>query len=495
MVAVIVDDERFVRRGIIENIPWHSLGIETVIEARNGMDCLRKAEEIQPDILIADIRMPKLNGIDLGKEIASKYPKCKMIIISAYSEKEYLKSAISLNVVAYVEKPIVISELEEAVRKAVSKIREAENIQEENAAYRLYEDVLSQKMLSDTAGKLLRRISRDTAGYAAVLISSRESSLKYRELKGQMEERFAFPSISFFIYQDLLPHFYVLLAQYKGEGIFLDELTAGFEEAVREMEGDIFVSIGKTADSAEGIGESFASAQWGKYFLFQRGFHSVVYAGKVHEPEAYRIREEERKRMIGYFADGQKQELLTDLHKMFEDIKANGRIYSEMDIKHGFGELAEQFVRIERKGPLSKMRVWEKVFACRTAEDLEELFDQIIDISLPEDMVHNIVVKRMILIIVNEYADQNLSISYLCDRLGISRSKACGVFKEETGKTINEYITEYRINKAKQYIYDNLPLEDVAKMVGYYDGNYFSKIFKKVTGVTPTSYRRQAWND
>ena len=478
MVAVIVDDERFVRRGIIENIPWHSLGIETVIEARNGMDCLRKAEEIQPDILIADIRMPKLNGIDLGKEIASKYPKCKMIIISAYSEKEYLKSAISLNVVAYVEKPIVISELEEAVRKAVSKIREAENIQEENAAYRL-----------------LRRISRDTSGYAAVLISSRESGLKYRELKGQMEERFAFPSISFFIYQDLLPHFYVLLAQYKGEGIFLDELKAGFEEAVREMEGDIFVSIGKTADSAEGIAESFASAQWGKYFLFQRGFQSVVYAGKVHEPEAYRIREEERKRMIGYFADGQKQELLTDLHKMFEDIKANGRIYSEMDIKHGFGELAEQFVRIERKGPLSKMRVWEKVFACRTAEDLEELFDQIIDISLPEDMVHNIVVKRMILIIVNEYADQNLSISYLCDRLGISRSKACGVFKEETGKTINEYITEYRINKSKQYIYDNLPLEDVAKMVGYYDGNYFSKIFKKVTGVTPTSYRRQAWND
>ena len=115
MVAVIVDDERFVRRGIIENIPWHSLGIETVIEARNGMDCLKKAEEFQPDILIADIRMPKLNGIDLGKEIASRYPKCKMIIISAYSEKEYLKSAISLNVVAYVEKPIVISELEEAV--------------------------------------------------------------------------------------------------------------------------------------------------------------------------------------------------------------------------------------------------------------------------------------------------------------------------------------------------------------------------------------------
>lgn len=141
------------------------------------------------------------------------------------------------------------------------------------------------------------------------------------------------------------------------------------------------------------------------------------------------------------------------------------------------------------------MRVWEKVFACRTAGDLEELFDRIVDISLPEDMVHNIIVKRMILIIVNEYADQNLSISYLCDRLGISRSKACGVFKEETGKTINEYITEYRINKAKQYIYDNLPLEDVARMVGYYDGNYFSKIFKKVTGVTPTSYRRQAWND
>ena len=70
-----------------------------------------------------------------------------MIIISAYSEKEYLKSAISLNVVAYVEKPIVISELEEAVKKAVSKKREAENIQEENAEYPLYEDVLYQKVL------------------------------------------------------------------------------------------------------------------------------------------------------------------------------------------------------------------------------------------------------------------------------------------------------------------------------------------------------------
>jgi two-component system response regulator YesN len=117
MTALIVDDESITRKGIISNIKWSEFGINRIIEAGDGQEALSAASQNKIDIIITDIRMPNLNGLDLIDKMYKEYG-CQIIIISAYAEKEYLKSAIKFHVISYIEKPINLTDLQNAIREA-----------------------------------------------------------------------------------------------------------------------------------------------------------------------------------------------------------------------------------------------------------------------------------------------------------------------------------------------------------------------------------------
>lgn len=116
---LLVDDEPVTRNGLMKHVPWNELGVDTVKDARDGIEAFEIAERFHPDIIVSDIRMPGLEGIKFCEMIREKYPDCKIIFISGYSNKRYLKAAIEINALSYVEKPININEMKEAVRKAV----------------------------------------------------------------------------------------------------------------------------------------------------------------------------------------------------------------------------------------------------------------------------------------------------------------------------------------------------------------------------------------
>ena len=134
MNLLLVEDEEFTRQGILTLIPWNELGISKVHIASNGVEGLRKANEFRPDIILTDVRMPKLNGTDMAIQIRGFLPECEIIFISGYSDKEYLKTAIKLSALSYVEKPLDLEELENTIRQAVSVIQgrlENRRLQEE----------------------------------------------------------------------------------------------------------------------------------------------------------------------------------------------------------------------------------------------------------------------------------------------------------------------------------------------------------------------------
>ena len=118
----IVDDERTTREYLSALVDWESLGMEVVFTAKDGIDALRNFENKNVDILITDVRMPRMNGVELATNIRAKKPECKILFLSGYTDKEYLKSAISLKVEQYIEKPIDIAELTDvlhAIRKQI----------------------------------------------------------------------------------------------------------------------------------------------------------------------------------------------------------------------------------------------------------------------------------------------------------------------------------------------------------------------------------------
>lgn len=122
--VLMVEDEELTREGLYRCIPWESLGITQVDMAEDGEEGLRKALELEPDIVMADVRMPRLDGITMAFEIRKKLRSCRFIFISGYCDKEYLKSAIQLAAVNYIEKPIEPSEIIDALKKSILQVEE-----------------------------------------------------------------------------------------------------------------------------------------------------------------------------------------------------------------------------------------------------------------------------------------------------------------------------------------------------------------------------------
>ncbi len=103
MKILIVDDEVLTREGIISNIDWDRLGIDEIYEADDGYHGLEMARLYNPDIILSDVRMPRMNGIEMARELHKLLPASSIIFMSGYSDKEYLKEAIKLKAVSYVE--------------------------------------------------------------------------------------------------------------------------------------------------------------------------------------------------------------------------------------------------------------------------------------------------------------------------------------------------------------------------------------------------------
>ena len=145
---LIVDDEKSTRDVIINLIDWNELGIRLVGEAEDGEEALAIASREKPDILLTDVKMPKMNGIELAEKTRGFLPNCKIIFLSGYSDKEYLKAAIRYKAISYVEKPVVLDEINEVLKAAVEECRlqneyREKIIDDESSALCL--DLVSQK--------------------------------------------------------------------------------------------------------------------------------------------------------------------------------------------------------------------------------------------------------------------------------------------------------------------------------------------------------------
>ena len=123
MKLLIVDDEKLTRDGLMSNIDWKSLGIDAIAQADDGLHGYEAALAFQPDIILSDVRMPRMSGIEMAEKLQLVNPALSIIFMSGYSDKEYLKAAIKLKAVSYVEKPIDLEEVEQALRDVIRDIQ------------------------------------------------------------------------------------------------------------------------------------------------------------------------------------------------------------------------------------------------------------------------------------------------------------------------------------------------------------------------------------
>ena len=123
---MIADDETMPRMVLREHLPWAELGVTEIVEASDGDETVERARACRPDILISDVKMPRKTGLEAAEAIRSFCPGCQVVFLSGYSDKEYLKGAIRLKAVSYVEKPIDLEELTQVLREIVEERRRVE---------------------------------------------------------------------------------------------------------------------------------------------------------------------------------------------------------------------------------------------------------------------------------------------------------------------------------------------------------------------------------
>ncbi|WP_254450277.1 response regulator [Cohnella herbarum] len=522
MKLLLVEDERLTREGIRNDIAWERLGIMEVMEATDGVHALSITEQFCPDIVLTDIRMPRMDGVGLATELRRNNPRCKIIFMSGYADKEYLKAAISLKAVSYVEKPIDIDELREALESAAILCAEERRHLEREAAAKetmeasreLVKQEIALRLIGDAyEGTLLNsrlEIAEFPLSLAAPCVTVllkivapqpspnhiiaivetciSTSGLRYlfaakNELHSVLHlfgseraplDPFVLRNVCHCLSSELNGHYdrYSITAGDIVDGYVL--LIQSYTSAVVRMQEAFYRPPCSIATSDYPVAPPSESDNDAKRQVVKE-MHEALRNERFAELEALI-------RRLTDFLRQRPDELVSATKEIFY------RFMLEMD---GFANqrgIALFPLSAETDQP------WELLLQCHYLEDAEDAvllkMRQLMEAVTSEGKGG--MASRIMKYIHEHYADESLSVGEISERMEMTSSHLIAVFKESTGTTIKQYLMEYRVEKAKQLLTgDRLKIFDVASQVGYKDGEYFAKIFRKFTGLTPSAYRER----
>lgn len=513
---LIVDDETLTRTGLQTSVNWIKLGIDEVILASDGQDGFHKASVCKPEIILSDVRMPRMNGIEMMERIHAILPESIFIFMSGYSDKEYLKAAIRLQAVDYVEKPLDLHEVRKAVHSAVSryeklmKTKNAESLSETLSAGHLALYLSMPRQADDQHVQQLLHVYFQKYGsiqqfHAAVtLILQIDGRIRLKTdflntLIAQLEN-FCHPM-----------HMHILAAE-KKPNVFLFHvfrktsfsentvslLTRYLQDCMKDI-SSYYISSGSIVSSVPKLYDSYCAAvislQQG--FFFQPGtILTKTEKGNLPPETPPASLTEELTSAIREARNDRITELTEELYR---HIHENPRLLKRSVLSLYYHLLTivqeQRKIRlISGKNPLSSTaQMMEALEQCFSYSELHAILKKSLR-EYMDDLEQHVPENSSVYLIKcymrDHYSNPLLSTKEISDYASLSASYACTIFKNETGQTLNQYLTELRLEKAKELLTDpRNNVADVATLVGYNDSNYFGKAFKKYTGVSPSEYR------
>ncbi|AUS96060.1 hypothetical protein CDQ84_03160 [Clostridium thermosuccinogenes] len=515
--ALVVDDEKTTRDILVNFLPWSSLGIAEVREADDGLSALKIASDFKPDMVLSDIKMPKMNGIELAENLQRRLPECRFIFLSGYSDKEYLKSAIRLKAVNYVEKPVNIEEITDALREAASECIMAR----EKMLFSL--PLIKQKlcmMLTEKApaGKSTF-VSTHITEFELPECSTYISSLIWlQSAKDGIEKNLE--QIRDYIEQNInnvthstnercltaLKDEEYIIIHFKTDSTFNKEffisLMQKLQSDIKAFRPDIktvLIGIGCEVQGRDNIYNSFQKAVIAQKRCFITGSINVY---NTDNSLPYSFNESRLNDLLENIKSGKKDEAILFIKRLRNDIQLYPNTHSEY-IKKIFTDIILLFLRFAEDrniSVLTNMRtsLLQYINNAPTLEEIINCLSTVIDLLFQgiEDSNDKNIISKVTSYILANYHDERLTIDKIAKHIYLTPNYLSFLFKKETGKTINQYITEVRIEKAKHFLKDSsVKLNKVAKNVGYHDAKYFTKVFEKVVGIKPKHFREKHRNE
>ena len=498
---LIVEDEHVIRNGLEKHVPWKELGIDRVFTAENAESGLDICQEHRPDIVVSDINMPGMNGVELCKCFREKFPQCQIIFISGYSDKEYLKAAISLGAVSYVEKPIDMQELSDAVKMAVERVKQNSR-QNETVLHALLQPVPGEKVELQLFGTE-KQLQQDVA-FQIFLLKRKEIIRNVEELiqLGQQvvdeiagEYRDRLHLMADYVEEKC---FALLLSSDCEDFLVKEERSRRFCEALlnkRNEQDRWFLAAGKPVNSLETVICSYHSAQNAMKSLSYKGWNHYALPGETAREYTRTISLEEELAFRKALTESKIEDAREILHSWYTKL-VEEQAESSFQVRNIYYTLDNIIMQVEDMTPVKQRECADagrrSLDAAQTIYEMQEFVDEHLQWfgRDHEELKANGLIKKVIDYMNDHLADKDMSIKRLDDEVYLTPTYLSSLFKKTTGSTIGQYLTEIRMNRAQELLTDPAwKLYQVAEMVGFEDANYFAKTFKKKTGMLPSEYR------
>ncbi len=538
---ILVDDEEEVRKSIIRKIDWTAVGFAVVGDAENGEDALEKIENLEPDVVLTDIRMPYMDGLTLAERIRQKYPSMKIVIFSGYDDFEYAKQAIKLNVTEYILKPVNVEELTAILKRIKTNLDEEieqkrnVNLLRENYKRSLpilreqfLKDLISRPMDGETVQTLLREYDIPLAGakkWIAIAVELElEQELTQEEAPLPLhEEKNLIPiSVMQILSENLKPGYRFSLLSFSGSadakiaGIAaIDENNSQTElinilgdickEIRKTLKVPVTIGIGHSTQKLENISRSFQSALDALGYRSVVGTGSTIYINDVEPGIGGKLQfgSEEESALIQAIKFGPEEKIRETVRGIVDRMN-EARVHARqqqayiLSVANCMIQLIQQYdlnmEEIFAEDPLGP-DPFTVIQSMLNRENFSRwLYQTALKInnalSRERDYAARQVIEKAKQYIMDNYQDPGLSVEQICRYLHMSPAYFSTMFKKATGQTYIAYLTEVRLNKAVELL--NMTDEKtyvIASQVGYQEQNYFSYVFKKRFGVSPTKFR------
>lgn len=525
--VLIADDEISVRNLLKKKLQDSEFPIDVVAVAEDGKEALAMALEYQPDIMIVDIEMPFLNGLEVIKALQEKNIHTKNVIISGYDEFDYARKAVSLGVTSYLLKPFMpqdlISALEKVIRELDSQNTLKNNLQRLRAQADKYQ-VVSRKavMKALLEGKPVSEEDMEKIGFAEekqsrflsciIRVSSEIWNFEDQE---QAEEFFELIRVDYFsdhlrlygIGLDAVKLVLCFQCTQMQESEFLEEVAKGMEKLSHSMQQyyDIvlYCAIGRTYRRISGLKTSYEDAHLAWKEILEPQTRIWIYKEKQQEKQLKELEVSNRishlksciRGAVGVGNYAEAMERLKQLMQMYalEPGKENDylfisvvelvyRIADDMD-KMGLEKVDQKEILQLSSHVVSLMEVKEAVE--RYLEACCRIVSENLSANRTESVVHHVQVY-----VEEHLMDRTLSVESMSEITHFSVSYLRQIFKEVTGESFNEYLIRKRMEKAGEMLRDSsMKIQEISEKCGYENQRYFASSFKKFFGCTPTEYK------
>lgn len=517
--VIIADDEEEIRRSLIRKIDWESIGFKVAGEASNGEDALELVEKLEPDLLLTDVKMPFVTGIELARQVREIRPATQIAFLSGYDDFSYAQQAIQYNIISYMLKPISSEELTKellAIKEKMEKKFE-EFMREDTGNQKLekWEFLLPlmlggfQKELTESEKKkleddavacgILEERGRGHFHYAVIVTSITDGGRNCTGRNGVgavdsiLHKYVRYTSV---YAQDKIIS--LVMATLSGFRKYLHIIVKEISQSVERIKGfGCVIGVSRITGHISGLHECYLEAVNAMGYAQKNG-------GSIHfigDEERMELLDQEFvqstvKEMEILMRGGTEQEIAEYLTEFFAGV-GEGKITSAaadfilLQIVSSTFQVVytaagnEAVQKLQQKFSLYHLQGYslqDYIGICVAAREL---------IAEQRKKSSEILCEKTMQIIDERYMDPELSLAGVSSEIAVSPNYLSALVKKETGKTFKDLLTQKRIEAARELLLcTSMKIREITEKCGYNDQHYFSYCFKKYTGTSPNNCRR-----